>query len=128
MTTAACLYARYALPYWRYQTCSGSRHFRFALTPFQIKVGYVLLGFKWPQRILGESDCFEACCEGLLLAILFERSAIRRRASCIAWASRKTGAPKLSAALNFLWLLSLFQDKESNMDLDEQNKTPDFNF
>ena len=55
--------------------------------------------------------------------------------SCIAWASRKTGGPKLSAALNFLWLLFLFQDKEpstalavrarrsqSNMDLDEQRK------
>jgi hypothetical protein len=37
------------------------------------------------------------------------------RGSCIAWASLKTGVPKLSAALNFLWLLSLFQDKESNI-------------
>jgi hypothetical protein len=36
--------------------------------------------------------------------------------------SFKTGAPKLSAALNFLWLLSLFQDKESNKALDEQRK------
>jgi hypothetical protein len=42
--------------------------------------------------------------------------------SCITWASLKTGAPKLSAALNFLWLLSLFQDKESNKALDEQRK------
>ena len=41
-----------------------------------------------------------------------ERS--RGRASCIAWASVKTIAPKFSAALNFLWLLSLFQDKERN--------------
>jgi hypothetical protein len=40
-----------------------------------------------------------------------------KQASCIAWASFKPGAPKLSAALNFLWLLSLFQDKESDMDL-----------
>jgi len=23
------------------------------------------LDFKWPQRILGSSYCFEACCEGL---------------------------------------------------------------
>jgi len=22
------------------------------------------LGFRWPQRILGKSECFEACCEG----------------------------------------------------------------
>jgi hypothetical protein len=42
--------------------------------------------------------------------------------SCIAWASRKTGAPKLSAALIFLWLLSFYQEKESNMDLDKQKK------
>jgi hypothetical protein len=28
--------------------------------------------------------------------------------------AEKQGAPKLSAALNFLWLLSLFQDKESD--------------
>jgi len=62
---------------------------------------------------LGKSDCFEACCEGLLQAILSERE---KRASCIAWAGLKTGDPKLSAALNFLWLLSLFQDKESNND------------
>jgi hypothetical protein len=27
----------------------------------------------------------------------------------------KQEAPKLSAALNFLWLLSLFQDKDSNI-------------
>jgi hypothetical protein len=38
-------------------------------------------------------------------------------ASCIACASRKTGAPKLSAALIFLWLLSFYQEKESDMDL-----------
>jgi hypothetical protein len=38
------------------------------------------------------------------------------RASCIAWANRNEEAPKLSAALNFLWLLYLFQDKESNID------------
>jgi len=44
----------------------------------------------------------------------------RGGASCIACASRKTVAPKLSAALNFLWLLSLFQDKESNIQLGEQ--------
>jgi hypothetical protein len=55
-------------------------------------------------------------------------------ASCIAWARRKTGAPKLSAALIFahnllflkvfassplrgsvLWLLSFNQEKESNV-------------
>jgi hypothetical protein len=35
--------------------------------------------------------------------------------SYIAWASRKTRAPKLSAALIFLWLLSFYQEKESNM-------------
>jgi len=29
--------------------------------------------------------------------------------------AEKQEAPKLSAALNFLWLLSLFQDKESNI-------------
>jgi len=40
-----------------------------------------------------------------------ERS--RGRASCIALASLKIGAPKLSAALNFLWLLSLFQGVHS---------------
>ena len=41
----------------------------------------------------------------------------RGGASCIACASRKTGAPKLSAALIFLWLLSFYQEKESDMDL-----------
>jgi len=30
-------------------------------------------------------------------------------------ASFKTGAPKLSAALIFLWLLSFYQEKESNV-------------
>jgi hypothetical protein len=40
--------------------------------------------------------------------------------SCIAWARRKTGAPKFSAALIFLWLLSLYQDKESNNDLGQR--------
>jgi len=35
--------------------------------------------------------------------------------SCNAWASFKTGAPKLSAALIFLWLLSFYQEKESNV-------------
>jgi len=40
----------------------------------------------------------------------------RARGSCIAWASFKTGAPKLSAALIFLWLLSFYQEKESNND------------
>jgi hypothetical protein len=38
-----------------------------------------------------------------------------KRASCIAWASVKTRTPKCSAALIFLWLLSLYQDKESNI-------------
>jgi hypothetical protein len=37
------------------------------------------------------------------------------RGSCIAWASLKTGAPKLSAALIFLWLLSFYQEKESDI-------------
>jgi hypothetical protein len=58
----------------------------------------------------------KACCKQYCLTLS------NAKGSCIAWASRKTGAPKLSAALNFLWLLSLFQDKESNMDLDEQKK------
>jgi hypothetical protein len=40
---------------------------------------------------------------------------VRGGASCIACASRKTGAPKLSAALIFLWFLSLHQDKERNI-------------
>ena len=40
--------------------------------------------------------------------------------SCIAWARRKTGAPKFSEALIFLWLLSLYQDKESNNDLGQR--------
>jgi hypothetical protein len=44
----------------------------------------------------------------------------RGGASCIAWASRKTGAPKFSAALIFLWLLSFYQEKESNTNLGEQ--------
>src|SRR5450759_1561123 len=39
------------------------------------------------------------------------------KGSCIAWASQKTGAPKLSAALMFLCLLSLHQGKESKLDL-----------
>jgi hypothetical protein len=39
-----------------------------------------------------------------------ERVVLRGQAS-------KQGAPKLSSALNFLCLLSLFQDKESKMDL-----------
>jgi hypothetical protein len=43
-------------------------------------------------------------------------------ASCIAWASLKTVAPKLSAALIFLWLLSLYQDKESNLGLGQRPK------
>ena len=53
----------------------------------------------------------------------------RGGASCIACTSRKTGAPKLSAALIFLWLLSFYQEKESDMDLwqakNEQNKFQD---
>jgi len=36
--------------------------------------------------------------------------------------AEKTGAPKLSAALNFLWLLSLFQDKESDICLLDEQK------
>jgi hypothetical protein len=40
--------------------------------------------------------------------------------SCIAWASLKTVAPKLSAALIFLWLLSFYQEKESDIKLGEQ--------
>jgi hypothetical protein len=40
--------------------------------------------------------------------------------SCIACASLKTGAPKLSAALIFLWLLSFYQEKESDVKLGEQ--------
>ena len=39
----------------------------------------------------------------------------RGGASCIACARRKTGAPKLSAALIFLWLLSFYQEKESDI-------------
>jgi len=69
---------------------------------------------------LGNSDCFEACYGGLKKAILFEGSTIWRIPSCIARASIKTGAPKLSAALIFLWLLSFYQEKESNIDLVEQ--------
>jgi hypothetical protein len=42
--------------------------------------------------------------------------------SCIAWASLKTGAPKLSEALIFLWLLSSYQEKESDIVLEEQKK------
>ena len=41
----------------------------------------------------------------------------RGGASCIAWASLETGAPKLSEALIFLWLLSFYQEKESNIAL-----------
>jgi hypothetical protein len=49
----------------------------------------------------------------------------RGATSCIACASQKTGAPKLSAALIFLWLLSFYQEKESDVKLGEQkmNKT-----
>ena len=47
----------------------------------------------------------------------------RGGASCIAWARLKTGAPKLSAVLIFLWLLSFYQEKESDMDL-RQAKEP----
>jgi hypothetical protein len=50
----------------------------------------------------------------------------RGGASCIAWASLETGAPKLSAALIFLWLLSFYQEKESNIVLlgeQKMNKT-----
>jgi hypothetical protein len=38
-------------------------------------------------------------------------------ASCNALGKVKTGAPKLSEALILLWLLSLYQDKESNWGL-----------
>jgi hypothetical protein len=44
------------------------------------------------------------------------------KGSCIAWASLKTEAPKLSAALILLWLLSLYQDKESNKDFGRTKK------
>jgi hypothetical protein len=47
--------------------------------------------------------------------------------SCIAWASLKTGAPKLSEALIFLWLLSFYQEKESDIVLDEQKKVTKIN-
>jgi hypothetical protein len=46
----------------------------------------------------------------------------RGETSCIAWASLKTVAPKLFAALIFLWLLSFYQEKESNMYLGKQKK------
>ncbi len=70
-------------------------------------------GFKRPHKILGKSDCLELCCGSLKLAILFEGVL---RPSRIAWARLKTGAPKLYAALIFLWLLSFYQEKESNND------------
>jgi len=46
--------------------------------------------------------------------------------SCIAWASFKTGAPKLSAALIFLWLLSFYQEKESDMVLGKQKNRAEY--
>jgi hypothetical protein len=42
--------------------------------------------------------------------------------SCIAWARLKTGAPKLSEALIFLWLLSFYQEKESDIVLTNKRK------
>jgi hypothetical protein len=30
------------------------------------KIKISILDFRWPQIILGNSDCFEACCAGLL--------------------------------------------------------------
>ena len=44
-----------------------------------------------------------------------------RAFSGIARASLKTISPKLSVALIFLWLLSYYQEKESDIKLGEQN-------
>jgi hypothetical protein len=58
-----------------------------------------------------------ACCKQYCLTLSGAKG------SCIAWASRKTGVPKLSAALNFLWLLSLFQEtKKVTLILGKQKK------
>jgi hypothetical protein len=54
-----------------------------------------------------------ACCKQYCLRRIRQ---LAETTSCIAWASFKTVAPKLSEALILLWLLSLYQDKESNMD------------
>ena len=34
---------------------------------------FLRMDFNRPQRILGNSDCFEVCCEGMQKAILSER-------------------------------------------------------
>jgi hypothetical protein len=57
-------------------------------------------------------------------AILFEEEQSDDELYCVG--KLKTGAPKFYAALNFLWLLSLFQDKEINIDFGrakEMNKS-----
>jgi len=66
MPTATFLGACYTKPYWRYQKGCSSRHFRFCPRTYLLRSFYshLLFDFKWPQRILGKSDCFEACCGG----------------------------------------------------------------
>ena len=50
-----------------------------------------------------------------------------RAFSGIARASLKTISPKLSVALIFLWLLSFYQEKESDFKLGEQNMNKEKN-
>jgi hypothetical protein len=72
--------------------------------------------FNRPQRILGECNFNKACQAGLLQAILSDPKPLSKaeeaKGSCIAWASRRTVAPKLSVALIF-WFFFI-KKKEQN--------------
>ena len=52
---------------------------------------------------------------------------LRRNVDARSGTSLKTIAPKLSVALIFLWLLSFYQEKESNIKLGEQNMNKEKN-
>ena len=90
----------------------GTRHFLFTTHPCYFFSVHFLLAQKTNQK-RAASDLFWDIATVLKLAEValskqYCLTPSEARGSCIAGASRKTGAPKLSAALNFLWLLSLF--------------------
>jgi hypothetical protein len=55
------------------------------------------LDFNRPQRILGNSDCFEACCGGLLQAILFDPELVEGELYCVG--KLKNRSPKILCSL-----------------------------
>jgi hypothetical protein len=59
----------------------------------------MILDFKRPQIILGKSDCFEACCEGLKQAILFDPEQSEGELYCVG--KLKKRSPKIICSLEF---------------------------